>query len=344
MKKTIYVVTGAAGHLGSHVVDALLNKGCDVRTFLLQGETIPNRECEDRSRLSEYFGDVRDRASLEPLFLNTEDTDVNFIHCAGIISISEKIEPRVHEVNVIGTQNVIDACLTHQVKRLVYVSSVHAIPLLPHGETMHEVTSFDPAKVHGQYAKSKAEATQHVLDAGKRGLDVVVVHPAGIIGPGGLEAGNIPYMLERFANGHFHIAVRGGFDFVDVRDVAEGVLLATEKGVNGSCYILSNRFIDLQELFDTFADVGHVKRIKLYLPLGFVKAVAPLAELYYRWARKTPLFTRYSLKTLSGNALYSHEKASQELGYKTRDLRETMRYIATALRAKPDMTTDEQAV
>ncbi len=328
MERNIYIVTGAAGHLGSHVTDALLQQGKEVRIFLLKGEQMPDFVSVSTKLYETYYGDVRDRASLDALFENAENASFTLIHCAGIISISEKEDPRIYGVNVGGTSNIIDACKAHGVNRLVYVSSVHAIPLLPEGQTMCEISSFCPDSVHGQYAKTKAAATQLVLDAAKAGLDAVVVHPAGIVGPGGLDTGNIPHMLGKLALGRFKVAVRGGFDFVDVRDVAEGILLAAEKGKSGECYILSNRFIDLKEFFNTFSDVAGLKRLKLYLPLFVAKAVAPFAELYYRLAHKTPVFTRYSLMTLSKNALYSHEKATRELGYSTRSFTDTMRDIA----------------
>jgi len=333
METMIYIVTGAAGHLGSHVVEALLKQGHNVRALLLENERMPDF-VQKNERLTLYTGDVREEATLRALFDRGENERLALIHCAGIISISQRKNPFIHDVNVNGTKNIIEACKAHGVRRLVHVSSVHAIPILPEGQVMEEVCSFCPDSVHGQYAKTKAEATQLVLDAAKEGLDAVVVHPAGIIGPNAPDRGNIPSMLKKLARGRFRVAVRGGFDFVDVRDVAEGILLAAQKGKSGEAYILSNRFIDLREFFDTFSDEAGLKRLKLYLPLFLARIAAPFAELYYRLAKKTPVFTSYSLITLSKNALYSHEKATRELGYSTRNLRETMRDIAAGLKKK----------
>ena len=106
------------------------------------------------------------------------------IHTAGIVSIASNIEPVLMKVNVDGSNNVIRSCIKHAVKRLVYVSSVHAIAELPYGKTMKETDSFDPDTVVGGYAKTKAIATQSAIDARKSGLDTVVVHPSGMIGPG----------------------------------------------------------------------------------------------------------------------------------------------------------------
>ena len=230
----------------------------------------------------------------------------------------------MYDVNVNGTANVVDACVTHHARRLIYVSSVHAIPLLPFGQDMKEISSFDPDAGTGYYAKTKAAATNIVLAAAKEGLDAVAVHPAGIIGPKGLPTGNMAYLIKSFVQGRLPAAIRGGFDFVDVRDVAHGIALAAEKGKSGECYILSNRFIDLRELFDTLSEVAGKKRLKLYLPMWAAKAIVPFMECYYKLFRKTPIFTRYSLFTITQNAAYSHEKATRELGYSTRPLKETL--------------------
>ena len=92
------------------------------------------------------------------------------IHTAGIVSITSKYEQRVYDVNVTGTKVITDLCIEKKVKKLVYISSVHAIPELPAGQTMREVELFDPDKVIGLYAKTKAEATAYVMEAGKKGL------------------------------------------------------------------------------------------------------------------------------------------------------------------------------
>jgi len=327
-------VTGAAGHLGSFVVRELLSKGKQVRALVLPGESCPDFIDVNRHLLTEYTGDVCNPASLIQLFDQATSDGFIVIHCAGIVSITKKEDRRVHDVNVGGTANIIEACKKYPVKRLVYISSVHAIPPLPRGRVMREVKSFNPAAVPGYYDKTKAIATQLVLDAAMSGLDAVVVHPSGIIGPHGLPTGNMAQLITLYVRGKLPAAIHGGFDFVDVRDVANGVVSAAKEGKHGECYILSNRFVGLEEMFDTLSEVSGLKRLNPYLPLWLVKAFAPFAEIYYRLAHKTPLFTRYSLKTLSGNAMFSHDKASRELNYSTRLLKETLMDTALWIKAK----------
>lgn len=333
--RTIYAVTGAAGHLGGHVVEQLLARGDTVRGFLLPGEACGAYIGANRHLLTDYIGDVRQPASLDPLFEREAGAELVVIHCAGIIAITGGTNPRMAEVNVQGTANVIDACRRHGVKRLVYTSSVHAIPLMPQGQVMREVDFFDPDTVHGAYDKTKAAATRLVLDAARSGgLDAVIVHPAGIIGPHALPTGFMGAFIASYLRGKFPAVIPGGFDFVDVRDVAAGILAAADHGRAGECYILSNRFIGLRELFDLLSEVSGRRKVKLTLPLWVAQAAAPLAELYYLLANKTPFFTRYALRTLTQNSLFSHKKASRELGYTPRPLRDTLLDIARWLQAE----------
>ncbi|MDD3243599.1 MAG: NAD-dependent epimerase/dehydratase family protein [Eubacteriales bacterium] len=319
--KRIYLVTGAAGHLGNALVRQLAAQGEEVRALVLPGDKTAG---ELPSRAQQYEGDVRDMDSLEPFFTLPQDACGVVIHAAGIVTIASHYDPVVDRVNVGGTANIIAQCRKHGMSKLVYVSSVHAIPELPRGQTMREVADFSPEKVNGLYAKTKAEATALVLQAGKEGLNVSVVHPSGISGPYDNGRGHLTQLLVDYCSGGLKAIVRGGYDFVDVRDVAQGILACCHKGGAGQCYILSNRYYGIPELVGLFAKVTGRPRVKTVLPLWLAKATAPLSEWYYRMKKQTPLYTAYSLETLSGNARFSHAKADAELGYTNRPMEETI--------------------
>lgn len=119
--------------------------------------------------------------------------------------------------------------------------------------------------------------------------------------------------------------VKGGYDFVDVRDVADGVISACKNGRKGECYILSNRYITIKELCDLVCHVQGRKKFKIVLPISFAKLIAPLFEMYYNLKKQTPLFTKYSLYTLSSNANFSNEKAKKDLNFKTRSITDTIK-------------------
>lgn len=332
MSDVIYIVTGAAGHLGSHVVQGLLSRGSRVRALLLPNETCPEFIDHNRHLLEEYNGNVCDPDSLTGIFETGAPEEFIIVHCAGIISITKKEDRRVYDVNVGGTVNILEMCRRYPVKRLVYVSSVHAIPPLPRGQVMREVKTFDPDSVPGYYDKTKAIATQLVLDAVKDGLDAVVVHPAGIIGPHGLPTGNMARLITMYVKGKLPAAIHGGFDFVDVRDVSDGIIAAALKGERGECYILSNRFVGIKEMLDVLSQAVPLKKLKVYLPVWVAKAITPFTELYYKLAGKTPLFTMYSLNTISENGMYSHDKASRKLNYRTRPLLTTLTDTAQCIK------------
>lgn len=322
--QTRYLVTGAAGHLGNTVVQALHAQNKRVRALVMPHELeLARRRLPQEAEI--VTGNVCDPESLAPFFENAEGCAQIVIHAAGIVTITAKPDPRVYEVNVNGTRNIVNLCQQNRVAKLIYVSSVHAIPELPQGETIGEIDAFDPQKVYGAYAKTKAEATQIVLDAAQSGLFACVVHPAGILGPFDYEGRNhATQMVQDYIEGRLVACVRGGYDFVDVRDVAAGIIACSERGRSGECYILSNKYYPVHEIMQTLHEITGKPRVKTVLPLWFAKLTAPLAELYYKMLRQPPLFTRYSLYTLESNSLFSYAKAAKELNYAPRPLKESL--------------------
>lgn len=325
-----YLITGATGFLGSAVAAQLAEKGCKVRALVLENDPFIGK-LPDTAEI--VFGDLNDIESLERFF-ECEENDICVIHCAGIISIASKEHPKLKEVNIQGTRNILSLCFKHKIKKLVYVSSVHAIPEGEKGNSIKEVSSFSADCVVGHYAKSKAQATQLVLDAAAYGLDASVVHPSGIIGPKDDSGGNFTSMLKQYCSGKLRFGVLGGYDFVDVRDVAKGVISCCEKGRSGECYILSNRYVSIKEYLETVRAAIKGKSILGYLPRFLAALVAPIFEKKSIKNGEPLYFTPYSIYTLGANALFSHEKASKELDYHPRDLKDTIIDTINWLRAQ----------
>lgn len=320
MAEILYLVTGALGHLGSAMVRLLLEKGCAVRGLAVEAE----RALADQSKIDMVYGDVRDKESLRPLFENAKRRPLVVIHTAGIVSIASRYNQTVCDVNISGTQNVVELCEEYKVKKMIYVSSVHAIPELAHGEMIVEIDQFDPDLVHGLYAKTKAEATQVVLDAVKRGLNASVVHPSGIIGPYDRGNGHLTQLILDYVDGRLGACVGGGYDFVDVRDVARCILECIQKGRPGECYICSNQYLTVPQLMQYLHEITGLKRIRLVLPMFFAKLTAPLAEWHYKLHHQPPLFTSYSLYTLTSNAHFSRVKADRELSADRVPIKQTL--------------------
>ena len=259
-----------------------------------------------------YYGDITKKESLSSVFENIDGKEVYVIHCAGVVYIKSKYNPIVYDVNVNGTKNIVDKVLEIDAK-LIYVSSVHSITEKPNNETITEITNFDSEKVVGLYAKTKAEAAKYVIYAIKnKNLNACIIHPSGIIGPNDYGNSHLTQLIKEVATGKLFACVKGGYNFVDVRDVADGIISACDKNNRGECYILSNKYITIKELTDFVCDLEEKKRIKIVLPLWLAKLVDPICELYYNIKKQTPLFTKYSLYTLSSNSNFSNEKAKKE--------------------------------
>lgn len=272
-----------------------------------------------------YYGDITKKESLSSVFENIDGKEVYVIHCAGVVYIKSKYNPIVYDVNVNGTKNIVDKVLEIDAK-LIYVSSVHSITEKPNNETITEITNFDSEKVVGLYAKTKAEAAKYVIYAIKnKNLNACIIHPSGIIGPNDYGNSHLTQLIKEVATGKLFACVKGGYNIVDVRDVADGIISACDKNNRGECYILSNKYITIKELTDFVCDLEEKKRIKIVLPLWLAELVAPICELYYNIKKQTPLFTKYSLYTLSSNSNFSNEKAKKELEYKNRDMKDTIK-------------------
>lgn len=316
MKKQ-YLITGANGHLGGTIIRMLSGPDTQIYGLLLPGEKGGSWE-----NVEYIYGDVRDIESLKPFFERADNAVV--IHTAGIVDIAGKVTPGMYDVNVNGTKNIISMCRGYSVRRLVYVSSVHAIPEGDKDSVTNEVKRFSPDLVVGGYAKTKAEATQAVMAAAGEGLDVVVVHPSGILGPYDASGNHLVQMVKDYVAGKLPACVRGGYDFVDVRDVAAGCITAGEMGKAGECYILSNRHYEVKEVLRIAKRECGGRRLPV-LPMWMAKAAAPFFAWLARRRKERPLYTGYSLYTLESNDRFSHDKATAELGYRPRDLKLTIR-------------------
>ena len=311
------LVTGAAGHIGNVLVRELLLEGRQVRALILPGEDTSSLEGLD---IEFVEGNVLDRLSLDQAM---KEIDTVF-HLAGVISIMPGQNDWMWKVNVEGTKNVLRASKKAGVARLVYTSSIHALSRDWEGK-IDERVPFDPDNPVGGYDRTKAAASLVALDAVKDGLDIVIVCPTGVIGPHdycGSEMGNL---LTGWLRRKLHFLIKGAYDFVDVRDVARGHILACDHGRTGEVYILSGRQIKVLELKKLVQDVLGYRIVSVTVPMWMAKIGAKFMPMYYRLTKKTPKFTDYSLKTLQSNSNISSEKSRRELGYKPRPLAATIK-------------------
>ena len=312
------VVTGAAGHIGNVLVRHLIQKGEKVRVLLLPGESLESLEGLQVARVE---GNVLDPSSLESAFSGADCV----FHLAGIVRISPGKKDLIYKINVQGTKNVIAAVLKAGVKRLVYTSSVHAFIDIPRGRVVDERTPINPRKVLGSYAKTKATATLEILKAVEdRNLDAVIVHPSGVIGPWDFRISQMGQMILDFMNKGLKAYIDGEYNFVDVRDVADGLITAWHQGRKGENYILSGHLIRISQILKILQNLTDQKAPQFKMPGWLAIAVSPLSNLYYWIRREKPLFTKYSVQVLQSNAHISNAKANHELDFNPRPIEDTL--------------------
>ena len=322
----IYLLTGAAGFLGSNICLQLLRAGCKVRALVLPNDKSVKFIPKD---VEVVIGDLTDEASLEPFFTIPEGKTSVIIHCASMVTVDPTFSDKLMEVNVTGTRNIITKVLAHpECEKMVYVSSTGAIPELPHGTPIKEVDKFTPVddrKVVGAYSLSKAIATQMVLDSVKvMGLKACVVHPSGILGPYDHALGETTRTVLQIIKGEMPMGMQGSFNLCDVRDLAAGTIAAVDKGRVGECYILANETVTLKDMCEMLHMECNAKKIKFYLPLDLADKIAQGLEKQAEKTGKKPLMTTFSVYNLARNNEFDYSKAQRELGYTTRPYQETI--------------------
>ena len=321
--KKMYLVTGAAGFLGGTVCRQLLERGDQVRAFVLPNDPAVKFVPKEAEIVT---GDLCDPDSLARFFTVPDRTETVVLHIASIVTVNPDFSQKVMDVNVGGTENIIDQCLAHpECKKLVYCSSTGAIPELEKGTAIREISRFDADKVIGCYSQSKAVATQAVLDAVKhRGLNACIVHPSGILGPEDYAVGETTGTLIKIIKGEMPMGINGSFNLCDVRDLARGTILAADKGKKGECYILANDPVSFKDFAKLVSEESGCKPIRAFLPPGLADLLGKAMEKQAKRKGKKPMMTSFSVYNLARNNTFDSGKARRELGYTTRSYRETI--------------------
>jgi dihydroflavonol-4-reductase len=307
------LVTGAAGHLGNVLVRELIAAGEKVRALVYPGEPLSSLQ---GMLIEVIVGDVRDRELMNRAMQGIDSV----FHLAGIIAIRPGMEEIMQQVNVEGTRTVAEVALENKIRRFIHVSSVHAFRRESSATLVDETTPLALDSPPGSYDRTKAEGTKIVLDLVRRGLNAIVVCPSGIIGLHDYTGSEMGKALLSFSNNKPDILVDGSYDFVDVRDVVRGLILAREKGVTGEIYILSGAYASVENLRLMAQAATGTKSPKIMVPIRFAIFCLGLFQGLVSWLKIKSRYTVYSLQTLLESSAFSSLKARRELGYQARPL------------------------
>jgi dihydroflavonol-4-reductase len=335
----ITAVTGATGHIGANLIRTLLKEKRQVRALIHN-----NRRGTEGLDIEIFQADICDPASLERAFTGVEVV----YHLAATISLSMNDWPSVEPINVIGTRNVVEACLKCGVQRLVHFSSIHSMVQVPLNVPVNEHQPLVDGYNCPPYDRSKAAGEIEVRKGIEQGLDAVILNPTAILGPHDYQLSFLGEVLLSLAQGKLPALIEGGFDWVDVRDVVNAAIRAEKDAPLGAKYLLSGKWAPVKELAVITNSIWGTPVPRLVLPSWLARTGAPVMTLYNQLTGNRQLYSSVSIKALCEcNKQISHERASRELGYKPRPLRDTLvdtfRWFQAVGLLEPNDTNDKKA-
>jgi dihydroflavonol-4-reductase len=256
----------------------------------------------------------------------TKGTDVVY-HLAAQISVDGAMGGLVAQTNTEGTRNIVNACLTHEIKKLIHFSSIHALQDQPGKEaaTITEDTALALSEGNLDYGRSKAQAEAVVIEGVAAGLNATILNPGGVLGPYDFKPSRMGEVLIQLQQKKMPALVEGGFAWVDVRDVVEAAIVSETNGRPGERYILAGEWASFRKLADTAHSVTGIKPPLITAPVWLAKLGVPFVSAASKILGTSPLYTLESICAIQCHRNLSYEKAKSELGFNPRPLSETLR-------------------
>lgn len=300
------LVTGPDGVLGSNLVRELLRRNYTVSVLLLDGTTSPTLE---GLPVTAFYGNILQPESLEKPF-----TDQDFvIHCAAATNVFPARNTFVNKVNIQGSKNIANACLKHNIKRLIYVGTANSFS---YGTSKTapgtEGTPYASVKYGLDYMDSKRYAQEYILEAvEKQGLPAIVVNPTFMIGPYDSKPSS-GQMILALHKGKVP-CYTGGKNYIAVKDVAFAIANAIERGKIGECYILGNENLTYKEAFQKIATAIGAKPPKFKFADSVIISYGAVSSFLGKTFRYAPVLTKELAVISCDTHFYSAEKARKEL-------------------------------
>lgn len=299
-------VTGGTGFIGANLVRLLAAEGYLVRALVRSSSNLDNLRDLDVELVT---GDLND----PDLWQQMQSCQVLF-HVAAHYSLWQRDRQLLYEHNVLGTHNVLACARKAKIERTVYTSSVAAIGVGEPGKIVDETYQSPVEKLVGYYKKSKFLAEQEAMQAVQLGQDIVVVNPSSPIGAFDIKPTPTGDIILRFLRRQMPFYLDTGLNFIDVRDVAWGHLLALEKGQKGDRYILGHENLTLKQLLDQLAEITDLKAPQNSIPSWIPLSVAWIDEQILAPLGKVPSVPLDGVRMAHQPMYYDASKAVQELG------------------------------
>jgi len=320
-------VTGATGFVGSHVARALTEQGADLR-LLVRAKSDP-RNIEDL-QAERVVGDLREPASLEKAM---SGCDVVF-HVAADYRFWVPDPEQMFRANLEGTRAILNAANKNAVRRVVYTSSVATMGFTANGHPADENSPVSPGNMIGPYKQSKFLAEQAAMEAGRSGMDVVVVNPTTPVGERDIKPTPTGRIIVDFLKKKFPAYVDTGLNLVDVQECARGHVTALEKGRSGERYILGGENLTLKQILDKLATITGLRSPKLRVPYVVALATGVVDEVVTgKILGREPRATIDAVRMGRKKMFVSSAKAERELGWKQVPVDDALRRAVQWFRA-----------
>jgi dihydroflavonol-4-reductase len=321
------LVTGAPGFLGAHIVRLLVERGVKVRALARQGEPLDNLRGLD---VEVVRGDVRDASRMKDA---TKKVDTVF-HAAAIYEAYTRDPGRMYDVNLQGTFHVLEAARRNEVKTVVYTASIAALGRPEPGQLADESHDYEAWDLDFAYSRSKYFSKRIAEDFAAWGLDVRIVCPGIVLGPGDRSPTPSGRLILSLAAGKAPGYTDGGASYVDVRDAALGHLLAAEKGKPGGTWIVTGHNLSNRDFLDVVCRACGLRRRSVKIPATLARAYVRARELHAHKRDLVPdlasAFFEYGLR----ECYYDNAKATRELGMRFRAIDDTVRDAVDWFRAE----------
>lgn len=312
------MLTGATGFVGGNLLALLIQKGFHVRCLTRPGgEAVLPRD----PSVEIVPGDLRDPGAVESCASGCEV----LFHVAADYRLWAPDPKSMFATNVGGTRNVIRAALKARIERVVHTSTVGALGIPKDGSPGTEETPVSLEDLPGPYKQSKFLAEQEALQAAREGLDLVIVNPSTPVGPGDRKPTPTGRIVVDFLNRRMPAYVDTGLNLIHVYDVAQGHVLALERGRTGEKYILGNQNLSLREILDILADIARLSAPRIRLPRRPILWLAYLNEAWSRWVtRREPLIPLDGVRMAAKKMFFDSSKAIGELGLPQSPVRQAL--------------------
>lgn len=328
-------ITGGSGYIGLNLAAQLLQSGHQVRCL----DRVRSPRLDPRVTFTQT--DIFDERALDAAL---DGVDVVY-HLVAKITLAQE-DPVAWRINTDGVRGVAEAALRRKVGRMVHVSSCASFDQVQCKGHLSETSPRSLDAALPVYSRSKYAGEQEFLKVVEKGLSGVICYPTGVYGPLDYSPtiSRISTVLLDSARGKVPAMVQGSFDLVDVRDVAAGLIQASERGQSGENYLLGGHYIEMMAVCRLAASFVGRKGPGVLIPIKLMKALAPVAATLTRQANadESP-FSKTALETIETSPRVDRSKAESQLGYAPRPLEETVRDLIAFFVAQDEFRKSAKA-